>query len=98
MRAAAIALVSTLTFIPGPVFAQAGPPSGGPGGPPAQASSPPPPGAITREEFVQQRAESAGRLFDEIDTSHQGYITRAQLRSFIAQRRAARGEAPPQQQ
>jgi hypothetical protein len=100
MRAAAIALVSTLAFIPGPVFAQATSPSGGPppqtSSPPPQASSPPP-GAITREEFVQKRSDEAGRLFDEIDTNHQGYITRSQLRAYMAQRRARR-EPPPQQQ
>jgi hypothetical protein len=97
LRAAAIALVSTLVFVPAPVFAQAAPPSDTSGGPPPQASSPPPPGAITRQEFVQRRADEAGRLFDKIDTSHQGYITRAQLRAFMAQRRAGRGGPPPQE-
>jgi hypothetical protein len=88
LRAAAIVLVSTFMLAPAPVFAQA--PSG-PGGPP-------PPGAITRQQFVEQRAEAAGRLFDEIDTGHQGYITRAQLRAFMAQRRAGGAAPPPQSQ
>jgi hypothetical protein len=33
----------------------------------------------------------AGRLFDQIDTNHTGYITRAQLRAFVC---ARRGGAP----
>jgi hypothetical protein len=76
-----------------------GPPPGGPGeAPPSAPSGPPPgapPGAITRDQFVDQRAQAAGRLFDEIDRAHKGYITRAQLRSYI---RAHRGGGPPPQQ
>jgi hypothetical protein len=88
MRLSAIGLVIALTLVPGAAFAQAPPPAG-PGAPPPSASNPPPPpGAITREQFVQQRAEAAGRLFDAIDTNHLGYITRAQLRAWAAQRRA----------
>jgi hypothetical protein len=52
---------------------------------------------ISREAFVQQRAEAAGRLFDEIDTSRTGLITRAQLRAYQAERRGqspARGPRP----
>ncbi len=42
------------------------------------------PGAhgITRDQFVQRRAEMAGRQFDAIDTNHAGTITRDQIRAF----------------
>jgi hypothetical protein len=103
MRVSAIALVTVLALVPGAAFAQAGPPGGpapaSPGGPPPAAA--PPPGAISREQFVERRAEAAGRLFDEIDVNHTGYITRAQLRAWAAQRRGAAaagpGGPPPQQ-
>lgn len=58
----------------------------------AQAAGP---GAISRDQFVQQRADAAGRLFDQIDTNHTGYITRAQLRAYL---RGRRGGGPPPQQ
>jgi hypothetical protein len=103
MRTSAIGLVIALVLIPAAAFAQAGPP-GGPGGPPppqdqgappppGAQGAPPPPGAISREQFIQQRAAAAGRLFDQIDTNHLGYITRAQLRAWMAERRGR----PPQQ-
>jgi hypothetical protein len=82
MRAAAIGLVIALLLVPSVAFAQAAPPGG----------TPPPPGAISRDQFIQQRAEAAGRLFDQIDANHTGYVTRAQLRAFL---RARRGGGPP---
>jgi len=100
MRAPAIGFVIALAVVPGPTLAQTGPPNGTGRPAPGAAGAPPPPGAITREEFIQRRAEAAGRLFDQIDTNHVGYITRAQIRAYIAQRRAAappRGGPPPQQ-
>jgi hypothetical protein len=105
MRAAAIGLVIVLAFAPSVAFAQAaspggsppgetgGPPPSGPAGPPPGGGAPPPPGAISRDQFIQQRAEAAGRLFDQIDTNHTGYITRAQLRAYMRARRA--GGPPP---
>jgi hypothetical protein len=116
MRASAIGLIVALALAPAAAFAQAGPP-GGPGGPPPESSggpppgtpsgppggpgASPPPGAISRDQFVQQRAEAAGRLFDQIDVNHTGYITRAQLRAFMGQRRGGAGRGaggpPPQQ-
>jgi hypothetical protein len=112
MRVIAIGLVFGLVFAPCWAFAQtappgqAGPPPGEAGPPPGASSTPPPaaptppPGAITRDRFVQNRAEAAGRLFDQIDTSHAGYITRAQLRTWMAQhhRRPAAGGPPADQQ
>jgi hypothetical protein len=102
MRASAISLIIALAITPAFAFAQgASPPAetGAPPGaseaPPSGASAAPPPGAITREEFVQRRTEAAGRLFDKIDTNHLGYITRAQLRAWVA---AHRRGAPPEQQ
>jgi hypothetical protein len=80
--------------------APSGPPPGAPSGPPPGGPGGAPRGAISRDQFVQQRAEAAGRLFDQIDVNHTGYITRAQLRAFMAQRRGgARGSGgpPPQQ-
>jgi hypothetical protein len=112
MRSAATALVIALALVPAAAFAQAGPPGqsapGGPatpppgtsGAPPPGTSGAPPPGAITREQFVERRTEAAGRLFDQIDTNHLGYVTRAQLRAYWAQRRqgaAAAGGSPPHQ-
>jgi hypothetical protein len=109
MRTSAIGLVIALALIPTAAFAQygppggqsgpppgeAGPPSGGPGGPPPGPSGgAAPPGAITREQFVQRRAEAAGRQFDEIDVNHLGYITRAQLRAWMGQRRGGAGPGP----
>jgi hypothetical protein len=76
---------------PPPPGAQGGPP------PPGAQGAPPPPGAISREQFVQQRAAAAGRLFDQIDTNHLGYITRAQLRAWMAERRGGPPGRPPQQ-
>jgi EF-hand domain len=92
MRTSAIALVIALALAPGVAFAQSGPPASGPpaGGPQA---SPPPPGAISREQYVERAARNAGRRFDKIDVNHTGYITREQLRAFMAERR--RG-GPPQ--
>jgi hypothetical protein len=112
MRAAAIAFVIALALAPSLAFAQAaGPPPGDqgappPGGPPPgeQGMPPPgggvavPPGAISRDQFIQQRAEAAGRLFDQIDTNHMGYITRAQLRAYSRARRAGGPGGPPPQQ
>ncbi len=110
MRAAAIAFIITLTLAPSLAFAQAvgpgGPPPGEQGAPPPgeQGAPPPgggvapPPGAITRDQFVQQRAEAAGRLFDQIDTNHTGYITRAQLRAYARARRGGGPGGPPPQQ
>jgi hypothetical protein len=96
MRAAAIGFVIALALAPSAAFAQAaapgGPPPSGPGGPPPGGGAPPPPGAFTRDQFIQQRAEQAGQVFDRIDTDHKGYITRAQLRAFM---RARRGGGPP---
>ena len=110
MRVTAVGLLFGLVLAPCWAFAQAGPPGQG-GPPPGEAAPPPgesgppppaaaaPPGAITRDQFVQSRAEAAGRLFDEIDTSHVGYITRAQLRAWAAaHRRFPAGGPPPQQQ
>ena len=97
MRTAAIAFVIALALAPSAALAQAGPP-GGPGGPPPgqpggpPPGAPPPPGAMSRDQFIQQRAAAAGRLFDRIDTNHTGYITKAQLRSFA---RGRRGGGPP---
>jgi hypothetical protein len=48
---------------------------------------------MSRDQFIQQRAAAAGRLFDRIDTNHTGYITKAQLRAFARGRRG--GGAPP---
>jgi hypothetical protein len=104
MRAAAIYFVIALALAPSLAFAQAASPGGappgqtggappsGPGGPPPGGpKASPPPGAISRDQFIQQRAEAAGRLFDRIDTNHTGYITRAQLRAYM---RARRGGGP----
>jgi hypothetical protein len=107
MQASTIGFVIALVLAPAAALAQAGPP-GGPAGPPPESSGGPPPegpgasrppGAIGRDQFVQQRAEAAGRLFDRIDVNHTGYITRAQLRAFLAQRRggAAGPGGPPQE-
>jgi EF hand domain-containing protein len=99
MRAAAIGFVIALALAPSVAFAQAASP-GGP--PPGGAGAPPPPGAISRDQFIQQRAEAAGRLFDQIDTNHTGYITRAQFRAFMRARRAGGPQpgaaGPPSQQ
>jgi hypothetical protein len=70
----------------------AGPAPSGPGGLPAGAPS----GAISRDQFIELRAQAAGRLFDEIDTDHKGYITREQMRAYIRARRGGAG-APPLQ-
>jgi hypothetical protein len=107
MRGSAIGLVVALLLTPAAAFAQAGPPggpppgepsgpppSGEPGGPPP--GGPPPAGAISRDQFVQQRATAAGRLFDRIDVNHTGFITRAQLRAYMAQHRRGAGGAPPE--
>jgi len=96
MRAAAIYFVIALALAPSLAFAQAASPGGAPpgqtgGAPPSGPKASPPPGAISRDQFIQQRAEAAGRLFDRIDTNHTGYITRAQLRAFM---RARRGGGP----
>jgi hypothetical protein len=102
MRAAAIAFVIALALAPSLALAQAaspggagGPPPSGPGGPggPAPGKASPPPGAISRDQFIKLRAEAAGRLFDQIDTNHTGYITRAQFRDFMRARRP--GGLPP---
>jgi hypothetical protein len=101
MRAPAIGFVIALALAPGVAFAQAEPPGGPP--PPSGAGATPPPGAISRDQFIQQRAEAAGRVFDQIDTNHTGYITRAQLRAYVLARRAGAqppkpsGGPPPQQ-
>jgi hypothetical protein len=96
MRAAAIAFIIALALAPSGAFAQAASPGGpgpsGPAGQPPGGGAAPPPGAISRDQFIQQRAEAAGRLFDRIDTNHTGYITRAQFRDFM---RARRGGGPP---
>jgi hypothetical protein len=99
MRAPALALVIALGLVPAAAFAQAGPPGGPPPGTPEAAppggpgGPPPPPGAITREQFIARAEAAAARRFDEIDTNHFGYITRAQLRAFNA---AQRRGPPPQ--
>ena len=95
MRAPAIGLVIALTLAPSLAFAQAASP-GGP--PPGGAGASPAPGAISRDQFIQQRAAAAGRLFDQIDTNHTGYITGAQLRAFMLAHRPAPapGGPPPQ--
>jgi hypothetical protein len=103
MRASALAFVLAVALVPAAAFAQAGPPpneSGPPPGGPPGASAAPPPGAITRDQFVQRRAEAAGRLFDRIDTNHVGYITRAQMHAYTAahRRRGPAGGAPPEEQ
>jgi hypothetical protein len=105
MRTAAICFVIALALAPSLAFAQAASPGGAPpsetgGPPPGGPKAPPPPGAISRDQFVQQRAEAAGRLFDRIDTNHTGYITRAQLRAYMAARRGGGRPAggPPSQQ
>jgi hypothetical protein len=103
MRTSAIGLIIALAIIPGAALAQTGAPSAEQGAPPAapSAAAPaPPPGAVTREEFVQRRADAAGRLFDQIDTNHLGYITRAQLRAWMSARRRgpASTAAPSDQQ
>jgi hypothetical protein len=99
MRAPAIGLVIALTLAPSLAFAQAASP-GGP--PPGGAGASPAPGAISRDQFIQQRAAAAGRLFDQIDTNHTGYITGAQFRAFMRARRGAGPQPgpagqPPQQ-
>jgi hypothetical protein len=97
MRAAAIGFVIALALVPSGAFAQAASPGAAPPGetggpPPGGPKAPPPPGAISRDQFIQRRAEAAGRLFDQIDTNRTGYITRAQLLDFM---RARRGGGPP---
>jgi hypothetical protein len=92
MRAAAIGFAIALALAPSAAFAQAGPGGAPPSGPGAAAA--PPPGAISRDQFIQRHAEAAGRLFDQIDTNHTGYITRAQLGDFMRARRAAQPLAP----
>ena len=96
MPTAAICFVIALALAPSLAFAQAASPGGpgpsGPAGQPPGGGAAPPPGAISRDQFIQQRAEAAGRLFDRIDTNHTGYITKAQLRSFA---RGRRGGGPP---
>jgi hypothetical protein len=98
MRAVAIGFVIAVALAPASAFAQAGPPPAESGPPPG--ASAPPPGAITRDEFVQRRAEAAGRLFDKIDTNHEGYVTRAQLRAWNAAHRRGPpvGAGPPPDQ
>ncbi len=102
MRAPAISLVLALALVPGLALAQAGPPPSGPGAPPPGASGPPPPppGAITRDQYIERAQEAAGRRFDDIDTSHVGYITRAQMRAWSQRRRggAAPAGGPPTSQ
>jgi hypothetical protein len=98
MRAAAIGFVIALALAPSLALAQAaspgGPPPSGPGGPaPGEPKASPPPGAISRDQFIKLRAEAAGRLFDQIDTNHTGYITGAQFRDFMRARRP--GGLPP---
>ena len=94
MRASAIGFVIALALVPAAAFAQA--PPGGPGGPPPGGPGASPPGAISRDQFVQRRAEAAGRLFDQIDVNHTGYITKAQLRAWMAQHRRGAGGPPPE--
>jgi hypothetical protein len=78
---------------------ESGPPPGSPGGPPPEATGAPPPrGAISREEYVQRAARLAGERFDRIDVNHTGYVTRAQIRAFMAQHRAGGPGGPPSAQ
>jgi hypothetical protein len=92
---------------------QNGPPSGPPGGlppeatppPPGSPSVPPPRGAISRQQYINRAEEHAARMagerFDEIDVNHTGYITKAQIRAWRAQRHAGAApgpEGPPPQQ
>ena len=96
MRAAAIAFAIALALAPSAAFAQAGAQGGAAGPPPSGpgAAAAPPPGAISRDQFVQRHAEAAGRLFDQIDTNHTGYITRAQLLAFMRARHPGGPPAP----
>jgi hypothetical protein len=103
MPTAAICFVIALALAPSLAFAQAASPAGAPpsetgGPPPGGPKASPPPGAISRDQFIQRRAEAAGRLFDQIDTNHTGYITGAQLRAFMLAHRPAPapGGPPPQ--
>jgi hypothetical protein len=88
-----------------PPGATAAPPPGATTAPPPGATTAPPPGAISREEYIQRAEQRAARLagerFDQIDVSHSGYITHAEIRAWMAQRRggAANGPGgpPPQQ-
>jgi len=69
---------------------------------PPPSATPPmaPAGGLTKDEFVKRAQERAGRraaeVFDQMDTNHDGVLTREEFRAWRAQhgRRRAAPENP----
>ena len=61
----------------------------------AQAAGPADPRGISRDQFIerqkQRAAERAAAIFNEIDTNHDGFIDREEMRAWRASRRARSG-------
>ena len=96
MRSATIGLIIALSLVPGATLAQgtppsesASPPSGGAAPPASTPAVPLPRGAVSRDQFIQnaeQRAgQRAGALFDQMDTNHDGILTRDERRAWREQ-------------
>ncbi len=93
MRSAAIALILALSLPLGAALAQS-PPAGAPApeaAPPSAAPPSLPRGAVTRDQYIQR----AGTLFDQMDTDHDGVLTREERRAWHAQHRRT-GQPSPQ--
>lgn len=92
MRSTAIGLIIALSLAPGAVLAQGTPPSESASPPSAGAPTPAAPlprGAISRDQFIQNAEQRAGQraatLFDQMDTDHDGILTREERRAWRAQ-------------
>ncbi len=101
MRSAAIALILALSLPLGAALAQ-NPAAGAPApeaAPPSAAPPSVPRGAVTRDQFIQRAEQGAGQragtLFDQMDTDHDGVLTREERRAWRAQHPRP-GQPPPQ--